>query len=367
MTTESRAHLRTSLSSMSFCMKSFAAWSGLIALTYIAVNCIVPCLSLSAITTASVSRSAIAGEKYYFHNYTTITGYFSQDAPSTNASTFNFTTTNFGLINRTYPADSNHGDSKTQWERFEHHVSVLNQHSPKNLQYKVIFLGRHGEGYHNTAEAYYGTPAWNCYYSILNGNLTVTWADAHLTAVGMMQALTVKSFWAAEIELQNIPTPQSFYTSPLTRCLQTANLTFNGLKKLNHPFIPTVKELLREGISGHTCDRRSSKTYIQDTFPSYHFEEGFQENDPLWEPLHGETPADQDSRSKRILDDIFTHDRGTYISITSHSGEIASILRGTNIHFLIVGHNFNVSSTQSPTVPACYRWRHSCIREGDHL
>ena len=50
------------------------------------------------------------------------------------------------------------------------------------MAYKVLFLGRHGDGIHNAAESYYGTPAWNCYYSELDGNGTVVWADALLTA-----------------------------------------------------------------------------------------------------------------------------------------------------------------------------------------
>jgi hypothetical protein len=29
------------------------------------------------------------------------------------------------------------------------------------VQYKVLYMGRHGEGYHNVAEAFYGTPAWD--------------------------------------------------------------------------------------------------------------------------------------------------------------------------------------------------------------
>ena len=304
-----------------------AAYFVVMSLICLLVHNMLPFLSLFAVTGICISPFARANQYGNFFNYTTVKGYFLQDVPSTNASTFDFTTTNFGLINRTYPAESNNGDLKTQWQRFQHQMSKLDQHAPKHLQYKVIFLGRHGEGYHNIAEAYYGTPAWNCYYSILNGNATVTWADAHLTAVGWSQALAVKRFWALEIELQKIPTPQSFYISPLTRCLTTANLTFSGLE-LKHSFIPTVKELLREGISGHTCDRRHSKTYIQNNFPNYKIEEGFPESDPFWEPLHGETNADQDARSKRVLDDIFVHDRGKYISITSHSGEISSILRG---------------------------------------
>jgi len=30
-----------------------------------------------------------------------------------------------------------------------------------NVQYKVLFLGRHGEGVHNVAERRYGTKAWD--------------------------------------------------------------------------------------------------------------------------------------------------------------------------------------------------------------
>jgi len=265
-----------------------------------------------------------------FINYTTITGYFLQDEPSTNSTTFNFMTTNFGLINRTYTSNATlkHHDL-TQWQRFKHQVHQLNQDAPHNVQYKLLYMGRHGDGYHNDAQAFYGTPAWNCYYSELDGNSTVIWSDAHLSPLGVTQALAVNQFWALEITTQKIPTPQSFYTSPLTRCLQTANYTFNGLDlPAKHPFVPTIKEYFREGISGHTCDRRGNKTYIHDSFPSYRFEVGFTEDDELWEALHGETNIDQDIRSKKALDQVFSTDDSTYISITSHSGEIGSLLRG---------------------------------------
>jgi len=115
----------------------------------------------------------------------------------------------------------------------------------------------------------------------------------------------------------------------LTRCLQTANITFSGLKlPSRQPFIPTVKELFREGISGHTCDRRGTKTYIHDAFHAYKIEAGFSEDDLLWKADQGEVPTDEDIRSKKALDSVFGSDDSTYISITSHSGEIASILRG---------------------------------------
>jgi len=94
-------------------------------------------------------------------NYTTVTRYLLQDDPKTNASMFDFTAANFGFINRTYPSDNNCASSadKTQWQRFADQVVALNAAMPPNTEYKVLYMGRHGEGYHNAAESYYGTPS----------------------------------------------------------------------------------------------------------------------------------------------------------------------------------------------------------------
>ncbi|RMZ83473.1 hypothetical protein DV737_g1588, partial [Chaetothyriales sp. CBS 132003] len=204
---------------------------------------------------------------------------------------------------------------------------------------QLLFLGRHGEGWHNAAETYYGTPAWNCYYSLLDGNATASWADAKLTSTGISQALVANKLWAKLISEQNIQVPQAYYTSPLSRCLATANLTFAGLNLPHrYPFVPTVKEKLREGISEHTCDHRSNRTYIHASFPSYRIEPGFSEYDELWTGVTAETSDAQDVRSKQLLDHVFSHDPSTYISFTSHSGEIASVLR-------VLGHRtFSLST-----------------------
>ncbi|KAG9229379.1 histidine phosphatase superfamily [Amylocarpus encephaloides] len=261
--------------------------------------------------------------------YTTVKGFFLQDEDTTVPATFDYTAQNFGLINRTYPTDNKCDRSFTQWQKFEHYVDTLNKRGGKNVDYKVLFLGRHGEGYHNVAESYYGTPAWNCYWSLLDGNGTSVWADAHITPNGVAQAEKAANYWASRITLQKIPLPESYYTSPLTRCLETASLTFSKLPlPRKQPFIPTVKEFFREGISGHTCDRRSSKTYIHNSFPTYKFERGFSEQDLLFEEDFAEQSIDQDIRSKIVLDDVFGSDENTWLSVTSHSGEIASLLRG---------------------------------------
>ena len=181
------------------------------------------------------------------------------------------------------------------------------------------------------------------------------------------------------METRHIPVPESYYTSPLDRCLSTANITFNGLKlPTQQPCVPEVKELLREVIGIHTCDRRSSKGYIRQNFPSYTFEPGFAEEDEMWRPDIREDHSTHDvrisrvfghgtqvesleeflsvlffrlisslnvsslvrntdskfkfqTRMKKLLDDIYSRDDSTYISLTTHSGSIASLLR-------VIGH-----------------------------
>lgn len=94
--------------------------------------------------------------------------------------------------------------------------------------------------------------------------------------------------------------PESFYTSPLDRCLATANITFNGLQlPAQQPCVPEVKELLREVIGIHTCDRRSKKTYIHTNFPAYTFEPGFAEDDEMWRPEVRESNSLHDVRILR--------------------------------------------------------------------
>jgi broad specificity phosphatase PhoE len=71
-----------------------------------------------------------------------------------------------------------------------------------------------------------------CYYAPLNGDprdSSITWADANLTRVSIDQAQKINIFWADLIANQHIPTPESFYVSPLARACQTAELTFQSL------------------------------------------------------------------------------------------------------------------------------------------
>ncbi|KAL6719155.1 putative phosphoglycerate mutase pmu1 [Lecanora helva] len=270
--------------------------------------------------------------------YATVQGFFLQDEPDTDPLSFDYTRAEFGLIDRKYDTDIEFDPDrqKTQWQRFEHHLFYLNKNSEPDIHYKLLFLGRHGEGVHNVAENLYGTAAWNSHYSKLPGSPdgSKIWLDAPLTEKGVLQALTAHEFWSHMLTAGHIPPPKTYYTSPLTRCLTTASLTFSSLPlPPSCPFRPIVKELLRETNGVHTCDKRSSRTYILDNFPSFGIEPGFSEEDELWDPEIRESDSKTDERMRRFMDDVFENGgKGEeVVSFTSHSGAVASLLR-------VVGH-----------------------------
>jgi len=277
------------------------------------------------------SEHRIVESSSSYVKYTTVTGFFLQDDPTTDPRNFDYVISNLGLINQTYPTDPEHDPdlSKSLWQRFAYYIQYLNMHSPKTTTYRLLYLARHGEGVHNVAESYYGTKAWDCYWSKLSGNGSTTWADAHLTANGIAQAQVAHNFWRTTIMNQGIPVPQSYYVSPLDRCLATANVTFTGLKDVlprESPFVPVVKELLREALGVHTCDRRSSREDIVKNYPGYVIEEGFTEMDQLWDPDVRESNGQIRARLKTLLDGIVINDENMFISLTSHSGAISAML-----------------------------------------
>lgn len=65
---------------------------------------------------------------------------------------------------------------------------------------------------------------------------------------------------------------------------------------------------------------------IQKLYPDWPFEEEFAENDPLWVPDLRETDPAMVVRARSAIDDIFNADENTHVSISSHSGMIASLL-----------------------------------------
>ncbi|KAF1931284.1 phosphoglycerate mutase family protein [Didymella exigua CBS 183.55] len=280
---------------------------------------------MSSDNTHSVPVPA-APPRDFHYKYTVQKGVFLQSEDSTDDTTFDFKKQNFGLIDRSYPTDSDQDSKEKIWPRFEHYARSLASSVTDGASFKVLFLGRHGQGWHNVAESKYGTHAWDCYYSALDGHDGLVWADAHLTPVGEQQAQDVNALWAEKLT-QGLPPPETYYVSPLTRTIQTADLSFRGLNlPAGKDYTPYIVELLREALGVHTCDRRSTKTALERAFPHLNFERGFSENDALWEADYREPRRARKYRLATFLDRVFAQDENVFLSLTSHSGAIASIL-----------------------------------------
>jgi hypothetical protein len=80
-----------------------------------------------------------------------------------------------GLLNRSYPTDEafDPAREKTQWERFANYVQYLNKMAKTGECYKVLYLARHGEGYHNVEEAVVGTPMWDVCFHITSMSVQI--------------------------------------------------------------------------------------------------------------------------------------------------------------------------------------------------
>ncbi|KAI5290403.1 hypothetical protein KEM54_001624 [Ascosphaera aggregata] len=272
--------------------------------------------------------------------YTAVPGIFAQDDPNTDSDTFDFRKA-FGLINQPYDTDKELPgcpEEFTQWERLAFKIKRLNENAEQHVQYKLIFAGRHGQGFHNVGEQTYGTSLWD------DGNGTADWKDALLTPEGISQAEVVQQTWRNEMK-KGIPLPEVYIVSPMRRCIQTANYTFADLDlPKTRPFRPVIKELLRETIGLHTCDMRSPKSVIEEFAPSYIIEPGFTEEDLLWDANDQESQSARNARLLSFLDEIFDErlqqrtdyypvlspQAATFVSLTAHSGAISSLLDVTH-------------------------------------
>lgn len=159
----------------------------------------------------------------------------------------------------------------------------------------------------------------------MSGDGNTTWLDAELTSKGEQQARDVAAFWASE----DIPPPITIYSSPLRRCLHTTTLAFAPFLGPHSEKLPIVKENLRERLGVHTCDQRSSKTWIAAAYPAFKIEDDFTEKDELWQADRRETIEEHIARNKELLDDIYANDSSEFVSMTAHSGAIMALFAAT--------------------------------------
>ncbi|KAL5594664.1 hypothetical protein BROUX41_001580 [Berkeleyomyces rouxiae] len=230
------------------------------------------------------------------------------------------------IIDRAYPGDDEAAAQLQPWERLTAYVKRLNAAAEPGTKYKIVYLTRHGVGDHNAMIRKVGQKEWDDHISKLDSVDGILLSDARLVQEGIDQAVELSRLWASFLA-HGAPMP-SLYSSPLTRCLQTSKLVFGPLcAARGQTYQPTIKEFLRERMTDHTCDRRSTRSYIADAFPEYRIEPGFTETDELWRADRWEPLQDHLARKQAVLEDIFANDSSDAVSLAMHSMAVAAVGR----------------------------------------
>ncbi|KAL2914604.1 putative phosphoglycerate mutase pmu1 [Polyrhizophydium stewartii] len=244
-------------------------------------------------------------------NFTIVPGFFAQDDPANSPSNYPLIGPSLGLLD----------NSTTRWATFQKRFQDL-QCSDPNSVYKLMYVMRHGEGYHNVAESTYGTPAWNGFYSKIE-----LYSDPEITSVGVQQTYATSQAVMNEY-VAGMPLPEVLVSSPLTRALQTSTNVWDKLVISGGPRIKAYAvEGFRETISDHTCDRRRSITALKKEFPQFDFSKLISEEDTLWVRGHEEAEADRDARVRKALSDLFATESANTVAFVAHGGAITSLFK----------------------------------------
>lgn len=202
---------------------------------------------------------------------------------------------------------------------------------------KIIYTLRHGNTPHNDDSERWGKPvAWR-YLAGLAKNF-----NPSITEEGRYNVYWAAQYLITAMDYETAPRPRVIYTSPLSRCIQTAMhmIKHTGLHLPSpdgrfSPVTLQIKEGLREWMGyghNHQSDHKGSKADIEKLFEELNNDMDMRvkcELDvPEQEDFHDEVYIDVDRRVRRVLDDIFNNpDSGDCVMLVLHSRCNKSFLR----------------------------------------
>lgn len=257
-------------------------------------------------------RAALKEQQKFTWSFSPVLGFFKQTDPETNDMEFRYTQEDFGILK--------------PWSKIIAELEELNDTTPENVHYKLVFFARHGQGWANVAGRKYSKQEWYDKWRFLGTDGEITWGpDADLTELGEKQALENQQAWKEQLENKGAPYPKKFYVSPLQRSIKTHSITWNNQEV-------SVVENLRETIGLHLCHRRSNKSVLETKFPHLKFPDDFKEEDEQFDSWsRREELHEQFLRINKVLENIFDEDEGhkkdaDVICVTSHAGTIRAFI-----------------------------------------
>ncbi|CCD26223.1 phosphoglycerate mutase family protein NDAI_0H00490 [Naumovozyma dairenensis CBS 421] len=256
------------------------------------------------------------------------------------------------------PIDSQMDDPLKLNNVFNNNWKQLYESIPKEdefYSYKLLIIGRHGQGYHNAATIRYGWNEWDKYWSMLQGDEFSNWVDSKLTPLGERQVQIIGETVLLPMIKQLGFLPHVFFSSPLRRCLETfigswgvvfgsymGNDTNNDGSTRKHVNVE-ILENLRETLGKYTCNERVDRSVLLKEYQNFEMgnnnsslclklDNDYPEVDRLWVTYPRESRSELDERIHKVLIELFSKitDEQRLISITCHAHVINSILRNLN-------------------------------------
>ncbi|CAK9436151.1 uncharacterized protein LODBEIA_P07090 [Lodderomyces beijingensis] len=266
-------------------------------------------------------KDPVSGKLKYPWDFEVVPGFFKQSDPATDDLNFNYATDHMGRLK--------------SWREIITELKQLNAGAGDNVEYKLLFLARHGNGYHNQVVTRYGIDAWEKELHALGDVDGIHYGpDPELTELGIAQAKENHDLWADELK-QGAPIPAKFFVSPLQRSCNTLKITWQDLKPDDKH--PVVVEKIRETIGKNLCDKRSPKSTIDARFgpAGFNTDDILEEDDVYFLHDKRETMAEQTTRIMQFVQELFESDcdecgrvdklkaeENIFISTHSHAGTI---------------------------------------------
>lgn len=257
--------------------------------------------------------------KSSYWEFSIVPDIFKQSLDETDEATFDTIMNHFGII--------------PSWDEIINHLNTVNETNEENAQYKLLFLARHGQGYHNVK--FVEDPEnWPTKWRGMYTDGRITWGpDPELTELGVEQAKDNNKVWKHELinnkhRNKQLIMPTKFFVSPMRRSIDTLINTWKDIIDLNE-VKPLIQEQWRETIGVATCNQRRTKSEIMKYYEPFGFkiENDFIEDDIYWNPITRETLGEQALRQYKGIEQLFdNHPNDQIINITSHGNTIKSQL-----------------------------------------
>jgi len=187
---------------------------------------------------------------------------------------------------------------------------------------KKVHLIRHGQGFHNVAQAEWRRAGKPGEPYTLDTDPSMRYQDAVLTPVGEQQARDLQPRTARLF-------PEVMVVSPMRRATQTGLLAFAahvaGGEKASLPVVAC--ESAHEIAGKHTCDKRLPKAQLAKLFPEVDYALVGSEEDPFWGDGLVREPLEKTTEWAAALARFLLVERSeTHLVVAAHSTILASLM-----------------------------------------